>query len=140
MKTIMPKDSLFNINSHIFNFQNNTNQKICSFDCFYSASTDSMCIIIEENNKYSDLSKEIVFNLMEFSTKVNAKTLLLFLDKKNKDWGIKIINLVKIMQSMMMIGFQNDPKLKTGKISEKEFKLLKMDFTTQSDAIEEVIF
>ena len=51
-----------------------------------------------------------------------------------------MINLVKIMQSMMMIGFQNDPKLKTGKISEKEFKLLKMDFTTQSDAIEEVIF
>ena len=41
---------------------------------------------------------------------------------------------------MMMIGFQNDAQFKTAKFYEKEFKLLKMDLRTQSDAIEEVTF
>lgn len=140
VKSLIPNDSLFNINSHIFNIQTNKKEKISTFDCFYSPSTESLCIVIEEKNKYSDLSKEIVVNLMEFSCKVNAKTLLLLLDKKNKDWGIYNIKLVKIMQSMMMIGFSNDPKFKTAKLSDKEYKLLRMDIKNKSEVIEEVIF
>jgi hypothetical protein len=41
---------------------------------------------------------------------------------------------------MMMIGFTNDPKFKTAKVSDKEYKLLKMEIKSQSEVIEEVIF
>lgn len=133
MKNLIPNDSLFNITSHIFNIQNNRNEKISTFDCFYSPSTESLCIIIEDKNKYSDLSKQIVANLMDFASQANAKSLVLLLNKNNKEW-------VKIMQSMMMIGFQNDPKIKTAKLLEKDYKFLKMDIRNQSDVIEEVIF
>lgn len=44
------------------------------------------------------------------------------------------------MQSMMMVGFQNDTQFKTAKLIEKEYKMLKMELRTQSDAIEEVTF
>ena len=87
VKNLIPKDSLFNINSHIFNIQNNRKEKRSTFDCFYSPSTESLSVIIEEKNKYSELSKEIVINLIEFAEKVNAKTLLILMDRKNKDYG-----------------------------------------------------
>ena len=70
---------------------------------------------------------------MDFASQANAKSLVLLLNKNNKEW-------VKIMQSMMMIGFQNDPKIKTAKLLEKDYKFLKMDIRNQSDVIEEVIF
>ena len=92
IKKLIPNNSLFNINSHIFNIQNNKKEKISTFDCFYSPSTESLSIIIEEKNKYSELSKEIVINLMEFAGKVNAKTLILLLDRKNKDYGNNYFN------------------------------------------------
>jgi len=68
---------------------------------------------------------------MDFATKASAKQLILLLDRKNKDY-------VKIMQSMMMVGFGNDAKNKTAKLENKEYKLMKMD--CKSVEIEEITF
>ena len=69
---------------------------------------------------------------MDFAGKVNAKTIILLLDnKKNKDY-------VKIMKSMMMIGFQTDKKHKFANLMGKEYKLLKFDVSLSE--IEEIAF
>ena len=120
IKTSIDDNTLFKINSEVLNIQNNQHEIISSLDCFYSPTNEALCIIIEENVKLKELSKEIIANIMDFASKVSAKSLILLLDRKNKDY-------VKIMQSMMMVGFINDNKNKTAKLKEKEYKLLKLE-------------
>jgi len=55
------------------------------------------------------------------------------LDRKNKEY-------VKILQGMMTVGFTNDPKFKFTKISNKEYKILKMGLVWQQEGIEEIYF
>jgi hypothetical protein len=124
-------NTLFKINSEVFNIHSNKQELISSLDCFYSPSNEALCIIIEDQVKLKELSKQIISNLMEFSTKVSAKSLILLIDKKNKEY-------VKIMQSMMMIGFNNDSNNKSANISGKEYKVLKLD--TNTGEIEEIAF
>jgi len=133
VRNLIQSDSIFNINGQAFNIENNNKENISTFDCFYSPATESLCVIIEEKNKYSELKKEVVMNLIEFSRKVNANSLLFLVDKKNKDYA-------KIMQTMFMVGFQGDSKYKTAKLFYKEYKLIRMDFKTQRDTFEEVVF
>jgi len=41
---------------------------------------------------------------------------------------------------MNLIGFENDNKVKTGKISDKNYKLLKMSIKQENNEIEEIAF
>ena len=132
LKNSIHENTLFKINSEILNIQNNKQEIVSSLDCFYSSSTEALCLIIDENVKLKELCKEVISNLMDFAGKVNAKTIILLLDnKKNKDY-------VKIMQSMMMIGFQTDKKHKFANLMGKEYKLLKFDVSLSE--IEEIAF
>lgn len=123
--------TIFKINSEVLNIQNNKNELISSLDCFYSPATEALCIIIEHNIRLKELSKEIITNLMDFASKISAKSLILLIDKKN-------LNYVKIIQSMMIIGFANDKKYKTAILMGKEYKLLRLDCIYEG--IEEVTF
>jgi len=89
--------------------------------------------MIEDTMKYSDLSKEMVINLMEFAQKMSVKNLALLLDKKTRDY-------VKILQGMMTVGFENDTQQKVVKVLNKDYKLLKMSLPTVSEQIEEIAF
>ena len=75
----------------------------------------------------------MVINLMDFAQKMSVKSLILLLDRKNK-------NYVKILQGMMTVGFENDSKLKASKVMGKEYKMLKMSLKSSPDEIEEVAF
>lgn len=72
-------------------------------------------------------------NLMEFAQKMNIKNLILLLDRKNRDY-------VKILQGMMTVGFTNDATLKTTKIGNKEYKILRMTMKVVQEEIEEIAF
>jgi len=89
--------------------------------------------MIEESTKYSELSKEIVMNIMEFAQKMSIKNVVLLLDRKNKDY-------VKILQGMMTVGFTNDNHFKFSKIAGKEYKILKMTLKNVLEEVEEIIF
>lgn len=68
------------------------------------------------------------------------KNLIMLLDRKNKDYGKNLVNLVSILQGMLMIGFQNDPKIKIAKLQDKEYKVLKMNLKAQDAEIEDIAF
>ena len=89
--------------------------------------------MIEQGIKYSDLSKEIVMNMMDFTERMSIKNIVLLLDRRNKDY-------IKILQGMMTVGFTNEEKMKTVKISEKEYKVLKMTLKHLQDEIQEIAF
>jgi len=124
------ENSLFYINSFVYNIEKSKDELINNFKCFYSPSQEAVCIIIETEVKYANLSREIMMNLMEFARKVEAKNLLLMLDKKNTEY-------VKILQGVMTVGFTNDKKIKTSTINEKDYKLLKMEMKAETN-IEEI--
>jgi hypothetical protein len=133
LKTNLPENTLFNINSLIFKLQNNKEELVNKYNCFYNPGLEALCIIVEDVTKYSDLSKDIILNLMSFAQKLSIKNLILLLDRKNKDY-------VKILQGMMTVGFKHDTIMKTSKLGEKEYKVLKMVMKTVSDDIEEIPF
>jgi len=117
----------------LFNLENNREEVLNKYNCFYNPSLEALCVIIEEGTKYSDLSKEIVINMMDFTEKMSIKNIVLLLDRKNQDY-------VKILQGMMTVGFVNEEKMKTTKLGEKIFKVLKMTLKQIQDEIEEIAF
>jgi len=88
--------------------------------------------MVENSFKYIDLSKEIVMNFIDFA-KMNIKHLIMLLDRKNKDY-------VKILQSMMTVGFTNDKSLATVKIADVNYKVLKMTVSSSQQDVEEIAF
>ena len=133
VKQCLPENTLFNINSLVFNLEKSREEVLNKYDCFYNPSLDALCLIVEEKTKYSDLRKEIVMNIMEFAQTMGIKNLILLLDRKNKDY-------VKILQGMMTVGFLNDSVLKMTKVGGKDYKVLKMTLKTAPNEIEEIAF
>ena len=89
--------------------------------------------MVERGLKYIDLSKEIVMNFIDFAQKMNIKHLIMLLDRKNKDY-------VKILQSMMTVGFTNDKSLATVKVADIDYKVLKMTVSSAQQEVEEIAF
>ena len=127
------KNTLFNINSLIFNIESHQEEVLSKYDCYYNSNNNSFCIIIGENSKYSDFSKEIMMNLMDFSQKLSISSINLLICRKNKDY-------VKLLQGMLTVGFTNDEVTKTTQIDGKNYKILKMSLSKAQAEIEEVDF
>lgn len=83
--------------------------------------------------RYVDLSKEIIINFIDFAQRMNIKNLIMLLDRKNKDY-------VKVLQSMMTVGFSNDKNLSVIKIAEINYKVLVMAVSIGQKEIEEIVF
>lgn len=132
-KNQIQENTLFNINSVFFNLENNQEEVLNKYNCFYNPSLEALCIIVEKDLKYIDLSKEIVMNFIDFAQRMNIKNLIMLLDRKNKDY-------VKILQSMMTVGFTNDKNLATIKISNVDYKVLKMSVSHNQQEVEEIAF
>jgi len=79
--------TLFTINSIVFSIEKNKEEVINNFNCFYAPAQEAICIMVESDFKYRNFSREIVMDLMEFAKKLEIKNLLLFVDKKNTDYG-----------------------------------------------------
>jgi hypothetical protein len=133
LKEKLPKNTLFNINSLIFNIESHQEEILSKYDCYYNSNNNSFCIIIGDNAKYSDFSKEIMMNLMDFSQKLSISSINLLICRKNKDY-------VKLLQGMLTVGFTNDDVAKTTQIDGKNYKILKMSLSKAQAEIEEVDF
>lgn len=92
-----------------------------------------MCIMVEKGLKYIDLSKEMIMNFIEFAQNAKINNIVILIDRKNKDY-------VKILQSMMTVGFSNDKNLKSVKIADIDYKTLKMNVNLNQPAVEEIDF
>jgi len=133
MKQQLPENTLFNINSLVFNLENNKEEVLSKYNCFYNPSLEALCVMIEDKTKYSDLSKEIVMNIMDFATKMSIKNIILMIDRKNKDY-------VKVLQGMMTVGFSTDSNVKMTRVGGKDYKVLKMTLKSVPEEIEEIAF
>ena len=133
LKEKIPKNTIFNINSLVFNIESHQEEILSKYDCYYNSNNNSFYIIIGDNAKYSDFSKEIMMNLMDFSQKLSISSINLIKKKKNKDY-------VKLLQGMLTVGFTNDEVTKTTQIDGKNYKILKMSLSKAQAEIEEVDF
>jgi hypothetical protein len=133
LKEKIPKNTIFNINSLVFNIESHQEEILSKYDCYYNSNNNSFYIIIGDNAKYSDFSKEIMMNLMDFSQKLSISSINLLICRKNKDY-------VKLLQGMLTVGFTNDEVTKTTQIDGKNYKILKMSLSKAQAEIEEVDF
>jgi hypothetical protein len=89
--------------------------------------------MIEKDLKYVDLSKDMIMNFIEFAQNMKINNIVMLLDRKNKDY-------VKILQSIMTIGFSLEKNLKSINITGVEYKIFKMNVNLNKPEVEEIEF
>ena len=75
----------------VFSIEKNKEEVINNFKCFYAPGQEAICIMVESEIRFFNLTREIVMNLMEFAKKLEVKNLFLFLDRQNVDFGKNLI-------------------------------------------------
>lgn len=133
LKTELPKNSLFLINSLVFNLEKHEREVYSKYYCFYDETENSLSIVVSDKAKYSHFSREIMMNLMDFVQKTKINTIYFLLNRKNGQY-------VKILQGMLTVGFEYEEKLKKVEIDGGVYKVLKMNMKDVPDEIEEVDF
>lgn len=129
----IPKNTLFNISSLVFNHEKRQEEVLSQYSCYYNKPEESLCILIEETAKASDFTKEIMMNLMDLAQKINVKAIYLLICRTNKEY-------VKLLQGMMTVGFEQESTIKTKQIEGKVYKILKMNIQSLPDEIQEIEF
>ena len=133
LKTQIPKNQIFHINSLIFNITKHKREILSKYDCYYDESANALSLLLSEEICYSDFTKEIMINLLDFTQKVGIDTIYFLVAKKNKQY-------LRIIQDLMIVGFEADENVKNTTIDGNVYKILKMPIKEESDEIEEVMF
>ena len=133
LKTQIPKNQIFHINSLIFNITKHKREILSKYECYYDESSNALSLLLSEEICYSDFTKEIMINLLEFTQKVGIDTIYFLVAKKNKQY-------LRIIQDLMIVGFEADENFKNTTIEGSVYKILKMPIKEESDEIEEVMF
>ena len=74
-----------------------------------------------------------MLNIFEFCQKVGIETIYFLVAKKNAQY-------IKIVQDLMIVGFEVDENLKTVNIDGNVYKVLMLPVKEEYDEIEEVFF
>ena len=133
LKNQIPKNQIFHINSLIFNITKHKREILSKYECYYDESSNALSLLLSEEICYSDFTKEIMINLLEFTQKVGIDTIYFLVAKKNKQY-------LRIIQDLMIVGFEADENVKNTTIDGNVYKILKMPIKEESDEIEEVMF
>ena len=133
LKTQIPKNQIFHINSLIFNITKHKREVLSKYECYYDESSNALSLLLSEEICYSDFTKEIMINLLDFTQKVGIDTIYFLVAKKNKQY-------LRIIQDLMIVGFETDENVKNTTIDGNVYKILKMPIKEESDEIEEVMF
>jgi hypothetical protein len=133
LKSKIPKSQIFEINSLIFNITKHKKEILTKYNCFYDEKSNSLSLIISEDLCFSDFTKEIMMNLFDFAQKVGIETVYFLVAKKNSQY-------IRIVQDLMVVGFEIDEKMKTVKIEGNVYKVLVLPIKEEYDEIEEVFF
>ena len=133
LKNHFPKSKIFEINSLIFNIAKHKKEILTKYKCSYDESSNSLSFILTEDICFSDFTKEIMLNIFEFCQKVGIETIYFLVAKKNAQY-------IRIVQDLMIVGFEVDENLKTVNIDGKVYKVLMLTVKEEYDEIEEVFF
>ena len=133
LKSQIPKSQIFEINSLIFNITKHKKEILTKYNCFFDEKSNSLSLIISEDVCFSDFTKEIMMNLFDFAQKVGIETIYFLVAKKNAQY-------LRIIQDLMVVGFEIDENLKTVKIDGNVYKVLNLPIKEDYDEIEEVFF
>lgn len=131
LKSAIPKNKIFLINSLIFNITKHKKEILTKYQCFYDEASNSLNILLTQDLCFADLTKEIMINLLEMTRKVGIETIYFLVAKKNEQY-------LKIVQDLMIVGFEVDEKNKSINIEGNSYKVLKLSVKEQDDEIEEI--
>lgn len=131
LKAQIPKNQIFQINSLIFNITKQKKEILTKYKCFYEESSNSLSILLTNDFCFADFTKEIMMNLLEFAQKVCIDTIYFLVSKKNQQY-------IKIVQDLIIIGFELDEKTKTVNIEGNTYKVLKLSVKEQDEEVEEI--
>ena len=79
LKQELPKNSIFNISSLVFNFKTKEQEVLSSYSCFFQPMNESLCIILEANANHANFTRECMTNFMDFAEKTGIKLIYLLL-------------------------------------------------------------
>jgi hypothetical protein len=133
LKNQIPKSKIFEINSLIFNIAKHKREILTKYQCSYDEESNSLSFILTEDICFSDFTKEIMMNIFEFCQKVGIDTIYFLIAKKNAQY-------IRIVQDLMIVGFEVDESLKTVNIEGNVYKVLMLPVKEDYDEIEEVFF
>ena len=133
LKKQIPKSKIFEINSLIFNITKHKREILTKYKCSYDESSNSLSFILTEDICFSDFTKEIMMNILDFCQKVGIDTIYFLIAKKNAQY-------IRIVQDLMIVGFEVDENLKTVNIDGNVYKVLMLPVKEEFDEIEDVFF
>ena len=133
LKSSLPKNTLFDISSLVFNFQTRQQEILSSYTCFYDSNNDIICVMFDEKCKHCHFTKEVMENFMELANKIAVKEIIILLCNKNKEY-------VNLLMDMMTYGFQREENKPTVTMGGKTYKVLRMKINEIPEEIEEVEF
>ena len=133
LKNKIPKSQIFEINSLIFNIVKHKKEILSKYKCYYEEKSNSLSFILTEDICFSDFTKEIMMNIFEFAQKVGIETIYFLVSKKNAQY-------IRIVQDLMIVGFELDGKLKSVNIDGSVYKVLSLLVKEEEGEIEEVFF
>ena len=82
LKSKIPRNQIFEINSLIFNITKHKNEILTKYNCFYDEKSNSLSLIISKDVCFSDFTKEIMINLLDFAEKVGIESIYFLVAKK----------------------------------------------------------
>ena len=90
-----------------------------------------MNILLTQDLNFADFTKEIMINLLDLARKVGIETIYFLVAKKNEQY-------IKIVQDLMIVGFELDEKNKSINIDGNAYKVLKLSVKEQEEEIEKI--
>lgn len=120
----------------------NMSKLVCSnnsklHQCFlYHANLGSFCIIIDQEEKYENISKTAMINFFNYAEKLNVKSIFLFINQKNK-------NILKIIQTIKLMGFEKESAFNSAILDDgNAYSIFKYSFKTKEnvDEVEDIDF
>ena len=132
-KTQIPKGQIFEISPLIFNVSKHKREALTNYNCFFDEKSNSLSLIFTEEFCYANFTKEIMMNIFEFAQKVDIENIYFLVAKKNSQY-------IRIIQDLMVVGFEIDEKVKSVTIEGNVYKVLVLPVKEEYDEIEEVLF
>ena len=131
LKEIFPNNTIFRINSLIYDIKKNSKEVYTQYDCIFNKNNNSLYLIINSNKNYAKFTKDRLINILEFAISVEIDMIFLLVDKKNKHY-------LNIIQDMILVGFEPEEKISKIIIDGDVYKTLKMSIKDISKEIQEI--
>ena len=119
LKGKLPKDKIFRINYLISNIEKKRNEIYIQYNCIYNEKDNSLYLILNENDNYSEFTKAWLINILKFSISIGIESICLLVSKSNKKY-------LKVIEDMIIVGFKFDEKCPKKIIDGIVFITLKM--------------